>query len=376
MKTIRLTGIFLILLAVLAGCHRGLLPPDYHGRSARTIQWGGGPTRSGEAEVLQPPLRMVWRERLNAGVGRAIPAMEAYVFFGVKDGHIQILHARTAKSVRKVKVRNKTDVTCLPAGDRLALVARWGRPSLRAVDAISGKSLWTCDAGPVEGEPLLFEDCITVGTDRGEVLSVSLETGEILWRKKLKHPMRASLAAGDDALFAVSSDGIAHCLHSSDGTLLWQTELSGSVTTSPVLSQGNVYIGTREGTFFALGQQTGDVVWKVDAGGAVYETAAASDGQVYFGTSQGDLVRLNASTGREIWRFSSSSVVGTSPVISGDWIYFGTLDGILYAVDRMSGEAVWQTELKGRIRTDPLIWQGMLIIASEDRYVYGFVQDK
>jgi outer membrane protein assembly factor BamB len=51
------------------------------------------------------------------------------------------------------------------------------------------------------------------------------------------------------------------------------------------------------------------------------------------------------------------------------------LDKMLYAVRRQTGEEVWTFETRGRIRTDPVIWNEMLFIASENHFVYGFVQE-
>ena len=61
--------------------------------------------------------------------------------------------------------------------------------------------------------------------------------------------------------------------------------------------------------------------------------------------------------------------------MAGRWVYFGTLDKNLYAVLRDTGEVVWKFKTRGRVRTSPLIWKGMLIAASEDRYVYGFIEE-
>ncbi|RMD88173.1 MAG: serine/threonine protein kinase, partial [Calditrichaeota bacterium] len=62
------------------------------------------------------------------------------------------------------------------------------------------------------------------------------------------------------------------------------------------------------------------------------------------------------------------------PTISGKVVYFGSLDHYYYGVNLEDGKELWKFETRGRIRTAPVVWGKYLFGASEDRFLYAFIQ--
>jgi outer membrane protein assembly factor BamB len=349
-------------LLVMNGCHKGLLQGNPFFGAQATMCWGGDSQRRGESsEEISPPLKLVWTYKANSALGRAIVSADTFLFFGTKDGRITLIEMKTGKRVKTLKIQKKVGVSCVVEKNRLVVVQRWGEPSLRSIELLSGKTLWKQNLGPIEGEPLVLGHRISVGNEWGEVFTVDSKTGDVLWKRDLGDPVRGSIAQIGETLFVATEEGSIWSLSLVDGKIKWRQKLPGSLNASPVLTDERVFIGIREGTFYSLSQVDGSVVWEYEGNGGIYETAAVAGGLIYFGTTQGILYCLNVDDGRENWRFKTESVIGTSP---------------FYGLQRETGEEEWRFEARGRIRSSPIVWKGMLIFSSEDRFVYGFIEEK
>ena len=379
MKKRTSTWIVILLTVVfgLWGCQRRLIKGNPSFRARTVWSWGGNPERTGwSKEEIHPPLKLEWTYKADAAVGPAMACADDYLFFGIKSGVVTILDLEKGKRIKTLKIEKQVDMTCLVDEDRLIIAQRWKEPSIRSISFITGKPVWTNHLGSIVGEPLLVDNHLFAGNERGEVFLVDADAGNVIWKTRLGEPARGSVALSGNTLICVSDGGKVWSLSGSSGSKEWKRQLSGSLTATPVLSDDMIFVGTTEGMFTSLFLNDGTIVWEKKVVGGIYEKAALDDSSVYFGTTQGVVYCLNAMDGSEIWRFDTHSVIGTSLMISGRWVYFGTLDGIIYALDKQTGIEAWQFRMRGRVRTTPLVWKGMLVGASEDRYVYGFVEDK
>lgn len=366
----------IVICGSIVGCRKSLIKHIPSFRAQTTWYWGGDPGRRGlSMEEIDPPLKLAWTHKASGAVGEAIAVADTFLFIGTQNGDVTILHLRTGKSEKTLTIEKRVKVTCLVHSNRIVVAQRWKSPSLRALDISTGEDFWRIDAGPIVGEPLLFKNHIVVGNERGEVFNFDVRNGEKIWEIPLKKPIRGSIAKSGDNLTCASDGGVVWSLSFTSGLVLWNQKLAGSISATPVLTEDKLFIGTTAGLFYCLSLADGSIQWQYKVRGSIYQTAAVSRGFVYFGTTQGIIYCLDNRDGVEKWYFDTDSVIGTSPLLSGRWIYFGTLDRTLYALERATGIERWQFRTRGRIRTTPLIWKGMLILASEERYVYGFTEE-
>ena len=378
MNRLQLTRCFFLwLVLVIFSCQKSFIRGHGDFKPQSVLYWGGGEARNGqESEEIVPTLKLAWIHRANAAIGKAICAADSFLFFGDKGGEVTVLHVRTGKSIRNRRIQKKMEATCLPDGNRLVVALRWGKETLQSIDMTTGKKIWSLRLGGIEGEPILSGNTLFAGNSQGIVFALESSTGSLLWKRDLNGTIISSFAKSGDRLIGATVDGTIWSLSALAGSAHWKTILPGPVYATPVVFGNKIFIGTQEKTFYCLDGAYGKIVWQTDCEGGIFEMAAVDSENVYFGTSQGVMYCLNNETGAIRWRFETKSVIGSSPLLSGNSLFFGTLDRVFYAVHRRTGSELWTFETRGRNRTTPIVWKGMLITASENHFVYGFIQEK
>src|SRR3954471_334392 len=203
---------------------------------------------------------------------------------------------------------------------------------------------WTFDSptGDFSGTPAVSGGVVVAGDYGGHVYALDAVSGKQLWSKDVGAPVTASAAIDADAgavYVPVARIARPHlvALGLRDGATRWDTVLAdqpdSSVFGSPVFWDGSIYIGTSgpnnddsraRGSLVALEQSTGAVRWQTftvppgSDGAAVWSTPAIdpATGRLYVGTGNnyhepttdtGDAVlAFDSATGRIVGRYQAT----------------------------------------------------------------------
>lgn len=249
------------------------------------------------------------------------------------------------------------------------------------LDALSGKDLGTYKvSSPVSASACGGEDAtIYFGLDKGKetCFALSLQTGEILWKKKLEG-LSSSPAVCGDKIFAGSSSGILWALDKNTGEKIWEFETSASIISTPacddqsssVPGEQMIYFGSTDGCLYALDMEGGKVRWKFKAEGAIYSSPAVKSGMVFFGSVDGNLYALNLKDGSLMWKFKTQADVYSSPAVAESLVYIGSNDYFVYSINQKSGELCWRFETEGLVRSSPIAVEDKLFFGSFDGNFY------
>jgi len=337
--------------------------------------WGGSPGRTGYTEERGAPhYSLQWTRRLEGAVGRSMSVDGESLFIGTQKGDVEIVALVSGRRMEHLTLVKHGSITCLVGDSSLIAASRSGAPSLWVYDFLSGREMWHAVPGDIQGEPLLIRDHLVVVTYAGMCLAYSIRHGEQIWQSTLGAP-GTGVAGMGQVVVAAAENGEIRAFDLAEGRLLWRTSMEAPCSATPMLADSLVLIGSRAGKFHAFRISDGNERWNFPTDGNIFTTAASEGGKVYFGTAKGTLYCLSCTTGEMIWMNEDSSPVGTQPLLSRRFICLGRLNGKIYLYNRDDGEEVWNYALKGRIRTAPIFSGKMLIAASENRYIYGFVQE-
>jgi outer membrane protein assembly factor BamB len=269
---------------------------------------------------------------------------------------------------------------------------------LRALDANSGKHLWSASLKPkkshdknaVGGGVAYGDGRVYVASGYGGIVAFDPNTGKQLWRSSTVAPFRAAPTAGDGRVFAVTNDSELVALDGSTGEVLWThqaiSEPAGILSaSSPALSADMVIAPFNSGEVVALLAANGRRLWvdaltrngRLTSLSAINDIAGrpvAADGVVYAVSHSGVMVAIDQRSGQRIWARGIAST--QTPWVAGDAVYIVTTDGELAALDRNTGGAFWVTQLqryekekdkKGRVTwTGPIMVGGNLVLASSE----------
>lgn len=226
--------------------------------------------------------------------------------------------------------------------------------------------------GTVLGAISVVPNGLAFGASDGKVYRLARD-GTLLDTCEFAAPIHASLAIGQDRLYAVTDDGHLHCLTIEGLQPIWTLPLAatGHCIASPVLAHSSIFVATEMGGLLRIGSS--EHVPQLDSwyGPGGRPGAVGCDAESRLG-SEGVL----------IWSRPISDVLdGGEWVLSGPMARAGGLlvlpvqkrqTPALVALDIStssnslpSGSLQWRTDTAGRITTSPVISGGRIAICCQ-----------
>lgn len=160
-----------------------------------------------------------------------------------------------------------------------------GCDQVSSYDPSSGQENWNtpCLAEATCGTIVTTDDRIFAsgGYPRRETVCLSPE-GKLLWSDKTKIYEPSMLVDGEQ-LYGITDDGIAYCWSVESGNVLWKNRLRGSFSASPILCNGRIYISNLSGETFIF-EANADSYKEVAVnriGNDCYASPAAAKGQLF-----------------------------------------------------------------------------------------------
>jgi polyvinyl alcohol dehydrogenase (cytochrome) len=224
--------------------------------------------------------------------------------------------------------------------------ARAAGPSPSQVGSISRAWTFKSATGDFTGTPVVSHGVLVAGDNGGSVYALDAHTGRMLWSKDVGQPINGTAAIdpsapGGGAVYVpVAQPGGPRlvALSLERGRTRWDTTLTrqsaASVFGSPVYWRGKVYIGTSgpnndnttaRGSVLALDQDSGRIRWRTFTvppgrdGAAIWSTPAidTATGRLYVGTgnnyhepttdTEDSMLALDTRTGRILGHFQATT---------------------------------------------------------------------
>jgi polyvinyl alcohol dehydrogenase (cytochrome) len=294
--------------------------------------------------------------------------------------------------------------------------------------AASLAQAWKFDApnGDFTGTPVVAGGTLVAGTNLGSVYALDAATGKLLWTHEVGQPINSSAAidlhapGGPTVFVPVAQTGSPRliALSLATGRVRWDRVLSDQKDSdlygSPTFHSGTVFIGTSgpnsdestaRGSAVALNEGTGGVRWRTfmvppgHDGGAVWSTPAIDKrtGRLYVGTGNAyhspaadttdAMVVMSAATGAilghfqtvpdDVWEIQNPTAgpdydFGASPnLITGAdgraLVGEGNKSGTYWALDRQTMKLAWSATPGPGSQADG----GINATAYDGRAIYG-----
>jgi outer membrane protein assembly factor BamB len=233
--------------------------------------------------------------------------------------------------------------------DRDQVVLRTAEGRLIALSSVDGKQRWAVeDLVPrlsLRGTatPVAAGEAVISGFDSGKVMSVTRDTGEIIWQ------VQVSTARGRTEL-----------------------ERLADVDSAVRVSGSDVYAVGYQGRVAMLALDSGQIWWARDV--SSYRGLAIDDDQIYVSSSNGEVIALRRRDGGVVWTQSGLKQRGLStPAILGDAVIVGDFEGYLHFLDRSTGKFVAREHPGGkRIAAPPLVLGDRVFVVDEGGKVVAY----
>jgi outer membrane protein assembly factor BamB len=189
--------------------------------------------------------------------------------------------------------------------------------TLRAVDANTGKELWTFadlskEADAQKGNrivtlpasfpaPLIEGGVVYVSSQFGRAYAIDLARGELKWKTPAADGF-APPAFGGGKVYVAGAQKDVRALDAASGKELWQCDLPGGSTVRPVVLGPAVYVAARDGAIYALDANSGAKKALAADLADVTDLLSGKDGSLVARTADA-VACLDAASGKPKWSY-------------------------------------------------------------------------
>ena len=273
-----------------------------------------------------------------------------------------------------------------PAVDNGLVFAGSDQGELLAVSLDTGKKVWlkklglALSAGPAAGYGM-----VVVGSTKGAVIALDAASGRVLWKTRVNSELLSAPAIGEKVVVMRAVDGHLHGFDARNGNELWSVEqqvprLSLRGTAIPVIAKEVAISGFDNGKVMAVSLNTGDTVWdtalasphgrtELDRLVDIDSVVRVIGDNVFAAGFQGRTAMLALDSGQIWWAHDMSSDRGLS--VDDDNLFVTQSDGVVVAMRQRDGSEVWRNDkLKRRGLTTPAVTSTAIAVADYQGYLH------
>ena len=238
------------------------------------------------------------------------------------------------------------------------------------------KQLWTYEAGEsIESSAAIVGGTVFVGSQKGELVALSLDNGSVYWKYATGSPIgESSPAYSGGAIYIGDLGGWLNALNASNGQKLWAFKTGGEIKSSPVVVGDRVLIGSYDEHLYCLSARNGALLWKFKTNGPVHSTPGIADGMAFIAGCDEMFRAIRISDGKEVFNVSSGAYTGASPALRGGSAFYGTFDNEVLGVNLAERNIAWRYEHPQRkfpFYSSAAVTATRVVLGGRDKMVHG-----
>jgi outer membrane protein assembly factor BamB len=238
------------------------------------------------------------------------------------------------------------------------------------------KPLWTYEAGEsIESSAAIVGGTVFVGSQKGELVALSLDNGSVYWKFATGNPIgESSPAYSNGAVFIGDLGGWINALNASNGQKLWAFKTNGEIKSSPVVVGDRVLIGSYDEHLYCLNARNGSLIWKFKTNGPVHATPGIFEGMAFIAGCDEMFRAIRIADGKEVFSVSSGAYTGASPALRDGSAFYGTFDNEVLSVDLAQRKIAWHYEHPQRkfpFYSSAAVTSARVVIGGRDKLVHG-----
>lgn len=237
------------------------------------------------------------------------------------------------------------------------------------------KLLWTFDAGDIiESSAAIADGTVYVGTGKGELVAVDLQSGQAKWRYKTTEAVgESSPAVGGGMVFVGDLQGVFHAVNASNGKGVWSYKTGAEIKSSPVIVGDRVLIGSYDGTLYCFNMRDGKTLWTVKTDNYVHCTPAVVDGIAYIAGCDEIFRGIRVADGREVLKMPAGGYTGASPTMVNGMAYFGNFNNEVVSLNLKTKRMAWRYTHPQRqfpFYSSAAFLNGRVILGGRDKMIH------
>lgn len=272
--------------------------------------------------VALPSGDTLWSRQLEQQLMSGVAVGKEQLYVGTDAGRLVALDRTNGSERWSVNLLSEILAPATEVEGKVVVV-RTADGKLSALDTEEGKMLWSYEREvPVltlrgTSSPVVSDGRVFAGLDSGEVVAVALEDGRELWIKSVTVPrgrteiermvdIDATPVVVGNALYVVGYQGNLVALDVETGDLLWKRKLSS--LRAPSVQAKYLFVSDQAGAIWAFDRHDGSALWRQEGLKNRNPSSPLPDGRyLVVGDNQGVLHWLGIEDGRFAGRYQLDS---------------------------------------------------------------------
>ena len=242
------------------------------------------------------------------------------------------------------------------------------------------KQLWTYEAGDsIESSAAVVGGTVFVGSQKGELVALNLDNGQVFWKFSTGSPIgESSPAYSNGVVYIGNLGGWLNAVNATNGQKLWAFKTDNEIKSSPVVVGDRLLIGSYDQNLYGLSTRNGALLWKVRTNGPVHSTPGVAGGLAYVAGCDEVFRAIRISDGKEMFTISSGAYTGASPALRGTAAYYGTFDNEVLMVDLANRSVAWRYEHPERkfpFYSSAAVTSSRVVVGGRDKLIHGLTHE-
>ena len=369
----------MIVLWTIAGCGSFTWLEQPLDRSPHDWpQHGGGASRSFAVQEFASSNAAAgntdgeeWDVSLDGSGGAASPLLIGDMLL-LPSISATIEAVRLSDAEKTGEFNGKWFIEATPAvlGNRLFVATVGSESPLLCFSLRDGSRLWSRVFEPVEAALCVHDGSVYAAGVRGSVARFDPEDSVEVWNTRVTGSVRAAPAAADTLLVVGTETGDLIALSTNSGETVWRVPTFSAIQAGPAIAGRMVVAVNRRGTVTAVHLRDGAVAWERETGSPVYYAPAHRDGKLLLPLASGELLMLRADDGTLLRSILIGELPGASPLLGTRFAWQLARKGALYRVELETGETAIMHTLPERSETQPIMTPRGILLVDEDGESY------
>jgi outer membrane protein assembly factor BamB len=244
-------------------------------------------------------------------------------------------------------------------------------------DVVAGTAptqVWASRAGRRLTNPIVVDDghIYGAGVDR-KVYALDLETGALLWSRRLSGLVAGGVLLSGDTVYVASSrpEGRVYALSQDAGKQIWRSK-TGPVAAPLTLVAGTIVVSSQRGVLLGINQSDGSIRWRRQMAMARIAPVEAGPGSVVVATVD-SIYRLQVDDGTVTHRVLSPGTIVSPWVAYRGMLVAGTTDSLVVALKPADLARLWSVQVDAPVLGSPAAVGDSLYVVSRRGTLYRLV---
>jgi outer membrane protein assembly factor BamB len=218
---------------------------------------------------------------------------------------------------------------------------------LYCIDGQKKEVLWLFDIpASLASPPYLSERGIYICDDENILYCID-RNGKLQWKKMLPDNVTSGIAESEGQVYLGTEKGQLSSLSAETGEELWKFQADDAIKSNLVIWQNTVVFGCDD-HFLYFVDKRGKLSGKHDTGGRIGKTLTVDENLLFFGTENRYLHCVNLKRQKTKWKIRSSGATFVSPVVARNRVFFLCWNCILYCLNKKNGTILWWNSVPSR----------------------------